>query len=384
MQIAEPYSYAHGASQLIPPLILSGTLSLYQCYIVGTSINLDQAQTCLTAPTARRHIPEQTRHAGSIKIAHPPLSVNMGTTTVVLADCHCLALRRASLYDLGVIVVTLELTLPQQTSWDRVASLLQEWQDPPSFLLNDFHNALEAIKTVIEPAITPPARATLIEDYSILCVERLEGDQEACAIATHPLVHAALLGEQSPLSPHAPQLITHLSYLANDVALLSWNSALIVDPKPMAATTAAALIEFANVELLLMRAFDATIDAELPRVYQGIEAAQGHWILPLVRRYSRLLSDVQQLIFAVMRVTERVDNALKVTDDVYWNRLYSSMLHVLRVQVWREGVEHKLALLRETYDMLHTATDAERASALELAIVILILVEILLAFLGVF
>lgn len=70
-----------------------------------------------------------------------------------------------------------------------------------------------------------------------------------------------------------------------------------------------------------------------------------------LRRYSQLLHDVQRLVAEVTQVTERVDNALKVTDDVYWNRLYSALLNVLRLDVWRDGVEHKLALIRETYSM---------------------------------
>ena len=101
-----------------------------------------------------------------------------------------------------------------------------------------------------------------------------------------------------------------------------------------------------------------------------------------MRRYSGLLHDVQRLVAEFTEVTERLDNALKVTDDVYWNRLYSAMLNVLRVNMWRAGVEHKLALLRETYSMLHDQADAERASALEWIIVLLILVETFMAVIG--
>jgi uncharacterized Rmd1/YagE family protein len=91
--------------------------------------------------------------------------------------------------------------------------------------------------------------------------------------------------------------------------------------------------------------------------------------------------DIQRLIADVTEVTERVDNALKVTDDVYWNRLYSALLTVLRVDVWRSGVEHKLELLRETYGLLQDETGADRAVVLELTIITLIVVEIVLALL---
>lgn len=136
------------------------------------------------------------------------------------------------------------------------------------------------------------------------------------------------------------------------------------------------------MQLLLMRTYDAQLDTQLPQMYQRIAREQQRFELPLVRRYSQLLHDVQSLVAEVTQVTERVDNALKVTDDVYWNRLYSALLNVLRVDVWRDGVEHKLALIRETYSMLHAEADAERASALEWTIVLLILFEIGMALLG--
>ncbi len=50
--------------------------------------------------------------------------------------------------------------------------------------------------------------------------------------------------------------------------------------------------------------------------------------------------------------------------------------------MWRDGVEHELALIRENYSMLHAEADAERASALEWTIVLLILFEIGMALLG--
>ena len=72
------------------------------------------------------------------------------------------------------------------------------------------------------------------------------------------------------------------------------------------------------------------------------------------------------MIAEVTDVTEWVDNAVRVTDDVYWNRLYSTLLMVLLVEVWRGSVEHKLALLRETYELFRDEAAAERATLLEI------------------
>jgi hypothetical protein len=361
------------------PDIQAGTLTIYQLYDIGDEINLDLAQICLAKPTAHRHTPVRVRQSESIQIAQPPLRVELGAVAFALGGISLTGTLRTSIYDLGAVALAMELSLPQPTSWATVTDLLGAAQELPEAVHNHFLATLEELERVLQPALTRPQRASIVEDYSILVVERMSGDVSVAALAEHPVVWAALLGEQRPLSPSAAGLITSMSYYPDDLALLTWNGALLLEPEPLAAATAADLIEFANVELLLMRSYDADLDAELPRMYRQLPRVRSRFALPLVGRYSRLLHDVQRLIAELTEVTERVDNALKVTDDVYWNRLYSSMLNVLRVNVWRGGVEHKLALLRETYSMLHEEADAERGTALEWTIILLIVFEIVMA-----
>lgn len=362
--------------------IQAGTLTLYQLYDIGDEIDLNLAETCLAEPTARRQTPVRVRQSESIQIAQPPVRVELGGVSIALAGISLTGALRASIYNLGAVAFAIEFDLPQPTSWATVADLLWAAQQPPQTLEHRFLSAVEELEKVLQPSVARPNRAAIVEDYSILVVQRLVGDVSVAAVAEHPLVWAALLGEHRQLSLDAAGLVTSMSYYPDDLALLSWNGALLIEPEPLAAATAADLIEFANVELLLMRTYDADLDAELPRMYRRIPRVQRRFQLPLVGRYSQLVHDVQRLVAEITEVTERVDNALKVTDDVYWNRLYTAILNVLRVDVWRAGVEYKLTLLRETYAMLHNEADAERASALEWTIVLLILVEIVMALLG--
>lgn len=365
-----------------PPAIESGTLTLYQFYDLGYAINLDVAQQRLAEPSAQRRTQASVRQSESIEIAQQPLRVSRGALGIAFESLMLTGKLRASIYDLGTVALALTLDLPRATTWETVAGMLGSWQQPSAALQRQFRSSLDDLEAAIRPAIDRPNRSSIVEDYCVLVVDRLVDGANPLILADHPQVQAALLGERRELSEDSRSFFTRLSYYTDDLAMLSWNCALIVDPAPFAATTAADLIEFANVELLLMRTYDAEIEAELPRVIQRINATRGRFVLPFVRRYSRLLTDVQQLVFDVTEVTERVDNALKVTDDVYWNRLYDSAVQVLRVQVWRQGVEHKLSLLRETYEMLHNDADAERASALEWIIILLILFEIVWALLG--
>jgi hypothetical protein len=364
------------------PTIVSGTLTLYQLYDIGDAIDLDLAQACLAAPGARRRAPVPARQSDSIQIAQAPLRIDLGATSAALGGLAFAARLRASIYDLGAVALELELPLPRLASWDTVADLLGAAQALSPALEGRFTVALDELETLIRPAVDRPMRSPIVEDYSVLLVEQLEPPGAAAALAEHPVVQAALLGERRRLSLSATKLISSLSYYPDDLALLSWNGALLIESDPLSAATAADLVEFANVELLILRSYEAQLDARLPQMYRRISAAQRRFALPLVRPYSRLLHDLQRMVVDVTEVTERVDNAFKVTDDVYWNRLYSAMLSVLRVQLWREGVDHKLALLRETYGMLHDQAEAERANVLEWTVIILILIEVVWALVG--
>lgn len=363
------------------PAIASAVLTIYQFFDIGDAIDLDLAQRCLSNPSERR-VRLRTRQSESIRIAQPPLRVELGTVPVALADRRHPGALRAVVYDLGAVEIAIEMRLTTPLSWEDVADLFAAAQDLPADITGRIAAALDDLETLIRPAISRPQRSPVVEDYCVLIVERLDPPCRAAELADHPTVRAALLGERRTLSADASRLVTALSYYPDDLALLSWNGALLIESDAAAATTAADILAFANVELLLVRSYDAALDARLPEVYRRIAQAQRRFTMPLVRRYSQLLGDVQRLVAEVTEVTEQIDNALKVTDDVYWNRLYTAALSVLRVRVWREGVDHKLALLRETYAMLHADADSERAAALEWAIVLLIVFEIVMALLG--
>jgi hypothetical protein len=92
-----------------------------------------------------------------------------------------------------------------------------------------------------------------------------------------------------------------------------------------------------------------------------------------------VLGELQTLVAESMAIVERVDNSLKVTDDVYLARVYSAALELFRERAWRDGIDRKLAIMRETYAMLNAESQAARAEVLEVAIIILILGELLAA-----
>jgi len=74
-----------------------------------------------------------------------------------------------------------------------------------------------------------------------------------------------------------------------------------------------------------------------------------------------------------------VENSLQVTEDVYLARIYGAALDQFGVPRLSAAVDRKLAIIRDTYGALYEEASSRRAELLELAIVLLIVFEILLA-----
>ena len=363
------------------PAIQSGSFSVYRLFDLGEEIDLDTAHSYLAEYTAGERAPARAHEASSIQVAKQPIRAKLGPAVLQVGDRTESGLMRGTIYDLGVVALAIEVVLPQPTDWGTVADLFKSAPELPEPISAQFMTAVDLLEHKLRPAVVRPRRSAIVEDYGILVVERLADGASVQDLRGHPLVWAAVLGERRPLSPDAAGLVTGMSYYPDDLALLGWSGALLIDPDPVAASTAIDLVEFGQVELLLMRVYDAGLDEQLPGMYRLISRPRSQFILPLVRGYGGALHETQRLIAEVTEVTERVDNALKVTDDVYWNRLYTALVTVLRIDVWRRGVEHKLTLLRQTYGLLQDEASAERALALELTIIVLIALEIVLALL---
>ena len=114
-------------------------------------------------------------------------------------------------------------------------------------------------------------------------------------------------------------------------------------------------------------------------MYDLVEEARRTRTLLASRRFARLARRLHTLVAEVTELTERVDNALQVTEDVYLARVYSSALELFRVNALNAAVERKLAIIRDTYSALYGESSAGRTELMEFLILILITAEIVIA-----
>jgi hypothetical protein len=362
-------------------LRVTGGAIVYRLFDVGYEIYLDRALELLVTNAPVRERPLRGE-AQAMQIPNPPVSVTLGQERIVIDGRAHDATISARIFDFGVVSLRVRIDAPSKIGWE------QYWRfgnavDVGTDLTPLFQRALQSLFDRITSAIERPAIAPVSEDYVVFRIHRLEdpaGRTAPAEVISDDDIIPLLLNESRQLSAAARrELLPHrFSYYADDLTILTWDNALVLEPVAEDADVQY-ILEFANAQLLELRFYDAVLDRELGRMYDRIAEARAKPRRFLRQRFTALLTRLQSIVADSTELVERVENSLKVTDDVYLARIYSAALEIFRARAWRAGIDRKLAIIRETYAMLNAEAQSARAEALELAIVLLFVLEIVLA-----
>jgi len=361
---------------------LEGAAIVYRLFDIADEIRLDKALDRMSQSAPRRARPEKGE-GQALLIPNPPVTVMLGAEVLDVQGTPHTVEVSARLFDFGVVSLRLRVDTRGTLGWGAFTAFAQAIEAHPAVTaMVEQHR--DRLTEQLRPALVKPRLAAVHEDYTVYRVSRLshpDGTVASPSLLQDVDVVPLLLNETRPLSAEARrELLPHrFAYHTDDLAILTWDNALVVEPDA-SDTDLQYILEFANAQLLELRAFDAELDAEIPELFDRIaEARRGSRLFP-GRRYGDLLGALQQQVADSTELVERVENALKVTDDVYLARVYQTALELFRGRTWRTGIDRKIGILRDTYAMLNGASQAARSETLELAIVLLIVLEIVLAF----
>lgn len=361
--------------------VRSGEVAALRLFDIAYTIDLTQAESLWAAreggKVSRAQLTSTPPKALNFGVA--PLQLALGSTLLTLGNREVTAELSVRLYDFGVAALAARVTVADLT-WDAFVAdfdALDRAVGPTSVTF--WTNLLARVCEVILPALDRPAVDTsLEEDYLIGTVHAFSEPLDAAELRNRVDLAALLSGEKRALSAASNRelLARSFSYYADDMVILTWDRAFIYEPRRD--TDVADVIEVANAQLVEFRYYDTLLDDELPRMYDRVENAHGAMSLFASRRFAHLARRLYTLVAEVTELTERVDNALQVTEDVYLARVYSTALGLFRVPALGESVDRKLAIIRDTYAALYEEASSRRTELLEISVVLLIMLEIVL------
>lgn len=363
------------------PIVRTGAIIAVRLFDVAYAIDLATVERVWAAqarPASRGRLTATPPKAVAFDV--PPVALALDPISLALNGATVAAEVSARVYDFGAVSISLRVPV-RDLPWSGFVGLLaavdrcvgNSQPDPWAGLLHQ-------LRTALAPGLLrPEASSALQEDYLIGVVHSFDQEMTASLLQERVDLVPLLSGERRRLSDGARQdlLRQRFSYYADDLVVLTWDRAFIYEPG--GDSDVIDVLEVANAQLLEMRYYDELLDAELPKMYDLVAAERGKLAPLAARRFANLARRFQTLVAEVTELTERVDNALQVTEDVYLARIYSAALDLFRVSTVSAAVDRKLAIIRDTYSALYDEASSSRSELLEVLIVLLIVVEIALA-----
>lgn len=368
---------------------LSGSCRVMFAFDVAMAIDLDAAAKAVGdhAGQGRANIRVTRRAPASLGYQATPLRVSLPAPQIDLDGWRNQPTCEALIFDFGGISVAFEI--PFSDTIDGLIPLGQRLYDNPQFA-SAARDAAEKVCRLIGPTLLRPGFDPAVEDYLVYhasSVTPSDPDQDVADLLRRCRAAVARL-LRSEIGPLSEQEIeeAHLavaSYTPGDAAVVDWNAALVVDPD---GEDVASILEYANMELLEMRALDDRLDRALDEAYalavRREERALAGWRVTgrsasgrrrAVRQIARMQVDAAVLF-------EGVNNAIKLVGDQYLARVYRAAARRFHLSERDAAIERKLATLNGIYDKLSDESANRRMEILEWIIIVLIAVSIVLPF----
>ena len=358
--------------------IRKGSVLVYRVFDVGEEISLSAAEKLLLSSreTGRLRLVTDLRKAIIIKEA--PIVAELPGEKLELGGMQLEAAVTAKVWDYGVLSITLKFQIPDGCKWNELVDLAVLMENSPQ--LDKL--ALERKQLLfnqILPAVKNPGGWPVAEDYITYCIESFEGANSPSELLHKADIAALILAEHNDeLSSQTKSVILKhaLQYSSSDLAVIDWNSALLVDndiPRDVADT-----IEFCLTHLLVMRHYDNLLDRKLSELYDSMENRNKGFLRQLFNNfYSRMEEDTAQKYIEFSEFLTRLENSLKTVGDSYLATIFRLAGHEFRFTDWQNSVDRKMATLERIAQLLQGEINSKRSHWLEIVVIGLIALELI-------
>ena len=288
------------------------------------------------------------------------------------------------LLPVGAISITVRVPFEVDRIEDLVA--FHDLQLQTGTLNDDVRILADTVRRELAPhCVRPVSQLGDEEAYTVFCLDApLKGieDQPLSAEAWFQKYRrqiAALLTQESDINLLSKQeadesTVRYLSYYQNDLVVVDWDAALIVDEKNDF-DEALYVMELANLQLAEMEAYDRILDDSLDRSYRDL--GQNN-----LRAKRHVLGELREIRIDMARISDELMNITKFFGDWHLARIYEHVAARFHLADWHRTVEGKLKTLDELYAILKHDQNNRWMLILEATIVLLFIIDLVILFVG--
>ena len=320
---------------------MQASMYIYHLFDVADEINLDLVEALWSS---RNKIASRLRlervSTDSIAFKDPPVLVELGSHEMEFAGNSYLTEIMARIFDVGVISLIIRLELPEDITYEEYLDLTIAVDILPEEIL---HEDLDAVLSTIHPACTNERVSDFNEDFVVYYFQ-----DQLPAWDFAPI----LLKDKLAVSAETrTDILSNRFSYAQDICYLAWDSAVVYDET--GSMDLPDLLEFANAQFLELRYYDNALNNSIDATYDAIDAASKTSGSTRHKLYQKSRNELMEIMADVSDLTSNIDNALQVTEDIFYARVYSQYNNLLKTSVWRENINNKIAVLQRTYTLLN-------------------------------
>ena len=292
--------------------------------------------------------------------------------------------RTVKLLPVGALSITISVPFEVNSIEDLVCYHDLEFNNGA---LNQEVRALaEEVRRELAPHFVRPVPHLLDEEaYTVFCLDAplIAEDGEPLSaedwLEDHRREVAALLTQETDVSQLSRQEATestsaYLSYYENDLAVIDWDSALVVEePKHLDETLH--VMELANLQLAELEAYDRLLDAALERSYRDLGKRSR-------RGPANVMRELREIRIDLARFSDELSNITKFFGDWHLARIYEKISARFHLGDWHHTIDEKLKTLDNLYQLLNQDMTNRWMIILELTIVLLFIIDLVVLFLG--
>ncbi len=227
--------------------------------------------------------------------------------------------------------------------------------------------------------VKPTTERPTVEAYTAFCIEDVGGGVQEWIAGHRPEIAALLCEEAIPerlAKGQVDEALRHsLSYTTEDVTVVDWDSALVVDRSGYF-DDVLYMIELANLQLEEYKLLDDRLDRHFLEAYGDLEhyhKAPRIFALPTAR-----LRALRSYRMDITKMSEEVSNITKFVGDWYLARVYLACKDRFHLHHWETSVDQKLLELDRLYSLVQTEIGHRRTLVLEIMVVALFLFDVVM------
>jgi hypothetical protein len=243
--------------------------------------------------------------------------------------------------------------------------------------------ARDLCREVIESlaaAIIRGSEPTQPEAYTVFCVTELDGNRDVNTwFSLHRRPVAGLLTETPPERLSDSQVEESLrvcrSFSDSDLVVMDWDSSLVVELDGYAEDVLYVL-ELANLQLEEFRVMDRRLDSHLERAYRDLEQ---RWSA-IFGAPTSMLKWLRRFRVDATKLADEVSHITKFFGDWHMARVYLGAAERFHLAQWQQSIEKRLSQLDQLYQLIQADIYERRMLWLEVAIVVLFVIDLLALF----